>query len=73
MVTHDILVQRAVKWLKKTVHRDWGYRTRVVLPEYYYIGDEIPGVIGFCHLESIVIKCKIGRNDFLPPRLPKKY
>lgn len=65
LITHSMFVERAVKWLRATPHRDWGYRCRVVLGEYHCYIDEIPDAIGFCHMESVVVECKINRADFL--------
>jgi len=57
LITHDMLVQRAVKWLE-------GKKCGVVLSEYHCFTEEIPDVIGFYNRYSIVIECKVSRQDF---------
>ena len=58
IITHDMLVLRAKKWL--------GNRgCQVVLTEYRSYSPAIPDAIGFSHCNSIVIECKVSRSDFL--------
>lgn len=58
-LTHNELVERAVKWL-----RDYG--CGIVLSEQYCASGEVPDAIGwkgFCR--SVLVECKISRADFL--------
>jgi hypothetical protein len=58
-MTHALLVQKAVAWLR-------GYRCGVVLSEQACASGEMPDAIGWkraCH--SVLVECKISRTDFL--------
>ncbi len=57
---HAQLVEKAVHWLRSS------YKCGIVLSEQYCATGEIPDAIGwkgFCR--SVVVECKISRNDFL--------
>lgn len=58
---HAILVDRAVKWLKYTLH------CRVVLQELvaYTKSGEIPDAVGWVHNKCVLIEVKTSRADFL--------
>jgi hypothetical protein len=59
-IKHAQLVERAVRWLRSS------YRCGIVLSEQYCATGEVPDAIGwkgFCR--SVVVECKISRNDFL--------
>ena len=59
-VKHAQLVERAVHWLRSS------YRCGIVLSGQYCATGEVPDAIGwkgFCR--SVVVECKISRNDFL--------
>lgn len=59
-IKHAQLVERAVHWLRSR------YRCGIVLSEQYCATGEVPDAIGwkgFCR--SVVVECKISRNDFL--------
>jgi hypothetical protein len=61
-VTHPQLVERAVAWLR-------AYRCGVVLSEQACVSGEMPDAIGWkraCH--SVLVECKISRDDFLADR-----
>jgi hypothetical protein len=61
-MTHAQLVQKAVRWLRS-------YRCGVVLSEQACAGGEMPDAIGWkraCH--SVLVECKISREDFLADR-----
>jgi len=62
ILTHNNLVQRATKWLKKA--HGGKFACGVVLSEYRCYSPEIPDVIGFNNHRSIVIECKVSRSDF---------
>lgn len=55
--THNELVDIAEKWLLK--------RCGFVFKELSTFAGEIPDVIGFRHEGTILIECKVSRNDFL--------
>jgi hypothetical protein len=58
-VTHSQLVASAVEWLRK-------YHCGIVLSEQACVSGEMPDAIGWkrsCH--SVVVECKISRDDFL--------
>lgn len=61
MLTHDELVERAVKWLKSTGH------CGVAAPELITWCDEQPDAIGWRSRGAIcvLIECKTTRADFL--------
>ncbi|HUW44287.1 MAG TPA: hypothetical protein VMW50_00675 [Dehalococcoidia bacterium] len=61
-IRHSDLVQRAKKWLEKTHGNK--FACGVVLAEYNSHADEIPDVIGFNAKHSILIECKVSRQDF---------
>jgi hypothetical protein len=71
-ITHDLLVQRAVRWLRAPAdgrHANGVYWRRggcgVVVPEYHTWNGEIPDAIGFAHgAYSCVVECKTSRADF---------
>jgi hypothetical protein len=56
LITHADLVVRARKWLYN--------RCTVVLTEYRSYSPVIPDAIGFNNAHSIVVECKISREDF---------
>jgi hypothetical protein len=61
-MTHAVLVQKAVAWLR-------AYRCGVVLSEQACASGEKPDAIGWkraCH--SVLVECKISRADFLADR-----
>ena len=61
-MTHDQLVEKAVRWLRH-------YRCGVVLSEQACVSGEMPDAIGWkraCH--SVLIECKVTRSDFLVDR-----
>jgi hypothetical protein len=61
-MTHVQLVEKAVHWLRR-------YRCGVVLSEQACVSGEMPDAIGWkraCH--SVLIECKVTRNDFLADR-----
>jgi hypothetical protein len=61
-MTHDQLVDRAVRWLRS-------YRCGVILSEQICVSGETPDAIGWkqpCH--SVVVECKVARADFLVDR-----
>jgi hypothetical protein len=61
-MTHAQLVEKAVHWLRR-------YRCGVVLSEQACVSGEMPDAIGWkraCH--SVLIECKVTRNDFLADR-----
>ncbi|PSR54180.1 hypothetical protein AHMF7605_11930 [Adhaeribacter arboris] len=55
--THNQIVELAYKWLLK--------RTGFAFKELRSLSNECPDVLGFRHEASILIECKISRNDFL--------
>ena len=62
-MTHPQLVEKAVRWLR-------AYRCGVVLSEQACVSGEMPDAIGWkqaCH--SVLIECKITRDDFLADRV----
>lgn len=63
-MTHDELVERAVRWLKGTG------KCGVAVPELVTYASENPDAIGWKDqgLTSIMIECKISRADFLADR-----
>jgi hypothetical protein len=61
-MTHNQLVERAVRWLR------W-YRCGVVLSEQACVSGEMPDAIGWkqaCH--SVLVECKLTRADFWADR-----
>jgi hypothetical protein len=59
-VRHGDLVAEAVDWLRHS------YNCGIILSEQYCATGEVPDAIGWkglCH--SVVIECKVSRNDFL--------
>ena len=61
-MTHAVLVQKAVDWLRH-------YRCGVVLSEQACVSGEMPDAIGWkraCH--SVLVECKVSRPDFLADR-----
>ena len=66
-MTHDELVERAVKWLKSTG------RCGVAVPELVTYCDESPDAIGWRSEGQIcvLIECKASRSDFLSDK--KKF
>ena len=61
-MTHAQLVLQAVQWLKS-------YGCGVILSEQACVSGEMPDAIGWkraCH--SVVVECKVSRNDFLADR-----
>ena len=61
-MTHALLVERAVRWLRR-------YRCGVVLSEQACVSGEMPDAIGWkqaCH--SVLVECKVTRADFLADR-----
>lgn len=63
LITHDLLVKRAKKWLEDT--HGTKFACGVVLAEFNCTLPEIPDVIGFNARHSILIECKVSRADFL--------
>lgn len=61
-MTHDDLVQRAVRWLRNT------RKCPVVLAEYTSALPVIPDAIGFWRAHSILVECKVSRADFRADR-----
>ena len=55
--THKDLVNIAEKWLIR--------RCGFAFKELATIGNEIPDAIGFKSTYTILIECKVNRNDFL--------
>jgi hypothetical protein len=61
-MTHDQLVEKAVRWLRS-------YCCGVVLSEQACVSGEMPDAIGWkraCH--SVLVECKVTRSDFLADR-----
>ena len=60
MLNHKLLVDRAVKWLKNTLH------CRVVLSELvaYTHSRETPDAIGWVNGLCILVECKASMSDF---------
>src|SRR5690349_1317087 len=61
-MTHAVLVEKAVEWLRH-------YRCGVVLSEQACVSGEMPDAIGWkraCH--SVLVECKVSRPDFLADR-----
>jgi len=61
-MTHAQLVEKAVRWLRL-------YRCGVVLSEQTCASGEVPDAIGWkqaCH--SVLVECKVTRDDFLADR-----
>lgn len=58
-LTHKQLVEIGYRWLLKNGH------VGVCFKELKSMDGEIPDVIAFSHLESLLIECKISRLDFL--------
>lgn len=58
-MTHDDLVARAARWLKRT--KGCG----VVMSELATYAMETPDALGFHHHNSILVECKASRADFL--------
>lgn len=78
-MTHDELVERAVRWLKNSakVPCTWDVdkklrpvRCSLVLAEITTATSETPDAIGFANagLTSIVIECKASESDFYSDR-----
>ena len=61
-ITHDQLVERAKRWLKKA--HGSKFACGVVLVEFNCTLPQIPDVIGFNCRRSILIECKVSRADF---------
>ena len=62
LMTHELLVEKAVEWLRR-------YRCGIVLSEQACCTGEVPDAIGWkkqCH--SVLIECKVSRADFLADR-----
>lgn len=58
-MTHDELVQYAIRWLKMQNHR-------VIISEKKGLNVESPDAIGFKYGDqSTLVECKTGRSDFL--------
>lgn len=57
-MSHEELVQVAMRWLKKT------RRCGVVFREHY-VFNEIPDALGYRDVCSICVECKVSRSDFL--------
>jgi hypothetical protein len=62
LISHQMLIEQAAKWLAETQRSE--YRCGVVLKEYRCYLAEIPDVIGFNNQRSILIECKVNRQDF---------
>ena len=61
-MTHEQLVERAVRWLRS-------YRCGVVLSEQACVSGEMPDAIGWKKAShSVLVECKISRADFLADR-----
>jgi hypothetical protein len=61
-MTHALLVERAVRWLR------W-YRCGVVLSEQACVSGEMPDAIGWKRANhSVLVECKVTRSDFLADR-----
>lgn len=56
LITHADLIIRAKNWLYN--------RCTVVLTEYRTYSPAIPDAIGFNNAHSIVVECKVSREDF---------
>lgn len=63
-MTHTELVNRAVKWLRNSLH------CRVVLSELaaYTRSGETPDAIGWVHNNAILVECKSSISDFYADR-----
>jgi len=61
-VTHDVLVQRAVRWLRGTMG------CNVVLAEPVTALPVVPDAIGWRSGWSILVECKTSRGDFFADR-----
>jgi len=63
-MSHTELVNRAIKWLRNTLH------CRVVLAELvaYTISGETPDAIGWVHNKAILVECKTTLSDFYADR-----
>jgi hypothetical protein len=59
-MTHTECVTAATKYIVK--------RYPVTLAEFYTHNAELPDVIGFKDLLSVVVECKVSRSDFLSDR-----
>lgn len=55
-MTHDQLVNRAGSWL----HARCGF----VIKDYHSFAAEFPDALGFRKNTSILVECKVSRNDF---------
>ena len=63
MLSHSHLVEAAVRWLRK-------YRCGIVLSEQSCCSGETPDAIGWKgRNHSVVVECKVSRNDFLADAL----
>lgn len=58
-LTHALLVDKAVKWLRNS------QQCGVILREHHSMTDEIPDAIGWRYGISILIECKVSRADFI--------
>ncbi len=60
-MTHDELVQRAARWLRKTI------RCPVVVTELVTsnTSGEIPDALGWSYGRTFLVECKASRSDFL--------
>lgn len=71
-LTHDELVIRACRWLKKPVSKVDPYRYKpgcgVVVPELVSACSEQPDAIGWTAQASYVIECKTTISDFYADR-----
>ena len=80
-LTHDQLVQRAVRWLRQPAHGRYAngqYWRRsgcgVVVPEYHSWTAEIADAFGMAHGGySCAIECKVSRGDLLRDRRKPKH
>ena len=62
-MTHAVLVELAVQWLRTR------YRCGIILSEQACCSGETPDVIGWKkRCRSVVIECKVSRADFLADR-----
>ncbi|MGA2001375.1 MAG: hypothetical protein ABSG52_15395 [Terriglobales bacterium] len=62
-MTHQALVELAVRWLRTT------YRCGIILSEQACCSGEVPDVIGWKgRCRSVLVECKISRADFLADR-----
>lgn len=65
-ISHNDLVSLAAKWLRKHHEQNAVLRNcSVVVEEMRTATNEIPDVLGFSGLQSVMIEVKITRADFL--------